>query len=403
MPPRYRVAYATLLDYCRSHSRFTVNDFKAWCKENELELTPERIMEFAHVDTKVDSPERTWDQMDTMYKAAWTLLLCQQAQECVAAALAAPSFADVVAARQNFIERTMEIPKTSILEQDEFEAGVRVEVDETVSIDEENSRYLSTGYYLIDEHILGYRRGGVTLFAAHSGVGKTWFAVDSSFLVVTKSKKRVLFVSSEMEPKSIATRYFSVLNNISLSRESLKAKKLDGSIELAYKNLVVLTNKDVYLRILGNTGQGLSIDDIEAEVLNCSAVKPLDLIVVDYLQNITNDHLRADAPTYERNKDTMLRLDLLAKTYNCAVLALVQLNNPNRKQGTAAPGLYDIAESSYIVQPANAVLMMYKVSEPEQSDIKELRLAITKSRYGTCTDSPLKVTRSAGGAFAFSE
>lgn len=404
MPPRYRKGYATLLDYCSKHKTFDVSDFKAWCKENALDLTPEDVDSFANVNTIPATPDRTWEQMHTMYEAAWRLLFCQQMRNSISTVLSSQySFDDAQRVRRALFERSKEVPKSSIMDGDDFAYGARMEIDDLMSIDGPFSSYISTGYEAIDQLILGYRRGGVTLFAARSGVGKTWFGVDTSYRVAVESKKRVLFISSEMDPNSVAARFLAVMNNISLSRKSLEANTKDGTLVSAYQNMAILKKENgISLRIMGNTEGGISIDDIEAEISNSALMEPVDLVVVDYLQNITNDNLGRNATSFDRNKDTMLRLDSMARRYNCAILALAQLNNPNRKQGNMAPNLYEIAECTYVVQPATAVLMLYKVPNSADQSKLDLKLSVTKSRYGSCTDVPMQVTRSNGGSFGFS-
>ena len=79
-----------------------------------------------------------------------------------------------------------------------------------------------------------------------------------------------------------------------------------------------------------------------------------------------------------------------------AAAILAQLNNPNRKNSSsAAPNLYDIADSTAVVRDAAAVLMMYR----DENEVTKLK--ITKSRYGNLTESDLTITRAQGSRFAF--
>lgn len=403
VPSQFRKIFTALFDYCNSHTSFDVNDFKSWCKENELNCTREEIENLAAAEDIPSAPDRAWNQLATMYQASWVLLCCQQMQQCMNSMLSPQTtFDDAVRAKNKLFENMLEVQKIDHKTLRDFASEARQGIYELIDPDIRANNFIPTGYAAIDNHIYGYRRGKVTLFAAHSGMGKTWFGVDTSFHVVTEFKGRVLFLSTEMDTRSIITRYFAVQHNYPLTPKELKQLADNGDLTEALQNTKALADNGLSLSVIGNTSGGLSINDIENAIASASIQSPLDLVVVDYLQNVTNDNLGRNPSSFDRNKDTMSRLDSLATRYNCAILALTQLNNPNRKQGGGAPNLYDIAECTYVVQPAAAVLLMYKVANSLDPSKQDIKLTVAKSRYHTCTDIPLLGIRKAGGGFEFS-
>lgn len=401
LPTKYRSIFAALLDYCNSHKTFGPQNFKEWCNSKAIDCTAIDIEALAINDTVPETSEHVWDLMKSMYQTAWRLLVMQKAVALANKITDSTIPFDATDGTLSSFFNEVRKPSDSVaIDTCDWMSHIRNQVLGLMNSEDDLKDYIPTGYELIDKHIYGYRRREVTIFAAHSGVGKTWFGVDSSLRAAEERKARVLFVSTEMDTDSILARYFSVHNDIKLDKDEIKARDANGSLALAFQHTAAFCEPNPFVRVLGNVRGGLSVEQIEAEIADASIVEPLDLVVIDYLQNVVNESLGRNANGFERNKDTMNRLDSMAKRYNCAVLALAQLNNPNRKQGDPTPNLYDIAECTYVVQPAAAVLMMYKVGGNDGAP-KQLLLNVVKSRYGSNTESPIGVTRSVGSRFEF--
>ena len=164
------------------------------------------------------------------------------------------------------------------------------------------------------------------------------------------------------------------------------------------------------LSIIAGKNGGLSVEQITQEIAVQSQSGPVDLVVVDYLQNLANDSISPRAQGWERIKDTMERLNQACHVNNCPMLLLAQLNNPNRKASGAAgePNIYEVAGASDVVRDAAAVLLLYQVKETDTEqqdeiapigDGTQLRLIVGKSRFGQQTKQPLEITRDAGSRF----
>lgn len=412
MPRRYRLVAAALLDYCSSHPVYGPNDFAEWCKAKELEVTPEQIKALTATDTIPETVQHTWDLMQEMYRASWMLLVIQQAKT-LANGIAASAHSNLNDAFEradnsieNFANQIRKVSEDNAIDAPDWAVENRKSLYGLIDVNSGLKDYVPSGYPAIDRFTLGYRRREVTLFAAHSGVGKTWFGLDSMLKVAVEHKARVLFISTEMATSAILDRCFALINDVSIAKDDLLSLSERGVLTdmLRYADKVYSTSK--FMRVVGCGSRGIDITTIEEKIMEASFVEPLDLVVVDYLQNVQNSLVDRRANSYERNKDTMERLTAMAARYNCAILALAQLNNPNRKQSpTSAPNLYDIAECSYVVQPAASVLMMHRVlaDGPDGKKQMGLRLSVVKSRYGRNTAAPLIATRSRGSRFDFQE
>lgn len=410
LPRDHRLMAAALTDYCNTHDTYGPQDFSEWCESHSLSEVPKLMQKVNITDSIPECAEHTWDLIQDAYQAGWRLLAMQRAQDLVFELqdLSIP-FEGTDKLVNHFVKEVAKASEYEVLDVQDWAPRARNAVMDFIDLSSNIRTFIPTGYDAIDRHILGYRRGEVTIFAAHSGVGKTWFGVDSSLKVAIERKARVLFVSTEMSTDAVLMRYFSCMNGVNLDRKTLSDLNEQGKLTAAFQHTAKVCVDAEFMRIQGNVMGGLSIDQIESAVADASTVQPVDLVVVDYLQNVINDNLGRNASGFDRNKDTMGRLDRIARRFNCAVLALAQLNNPNRKvSANQAPNLYDIAECTYVVQPAAAVLMMYKVNldalrgskKPEDKGTI-LNLSVVKSRYGTNTDAPLTVIRKNGSNFDF--
>ena len=275
--------------------------------------------------------------------------------------------------------------------------------------------YIKTGIPQLDKHVYGYRRGNTTILAAHSGVGKTWYGVDAARNVL-KDGGRVVFFSSEMAAPEICQRF---TNNVSgVSDETLKdlyERCLSGAnnpsqaakdFSQVFYNVNQFFNEHPNLSIIAGKTGGLSVEQVTQEIALQSQGGPLDLVVVDYLQNLDNETCRPRVQNWERVKNTMEQLNNASRLYNCPILILAQLNKPTRKSSgeAAEPNMYDVAEASAVVRDAAAVLLMYKVQDDADLNAPnvvsaDLRLSVAKSRFGRQTSQALRIMRDAGSRF----
>lgn len=261
--------------------------------------------------------------------------------------------------------------------------------------------FVRTGYDMVDRYIDGWRRGEPSIVAAHSGVGKTWFGVDACNKVVDRGGS-ALFISTEMSRRSIVGRFYENSSGLPFYQyQQLNGQCKEEALRKATEDAAKFYHQPNTLNIVYATDLSVIISAIEAR----NDAKPLDLIVIDYLQNIYND--KADhsrSANWERVNAVMNEITRCANRINVPILVLAQLNNPNRKAGNnQEPNLYDIADASGVVRDAAAVMVMYRMSVGADSgmEVPELRCKIVKSRYGNLPETPLIVHRSHGSRFTF--
>lgn len=274
--------------------------------------------------------------------------------------------------------------------------------------------YVKTGMPVLDSYIKGYRRGATTILAAHSGVGKTWYGVDAARNVLEQGG-RVLFCSSEMAAEEICQRFTNNIRNVDdetlqglyeRERMGLNEPSNNNTFSKVFFDVNCFFDEHPNLSIIAGKTGGLSVEQITQEIAVQSQSGELDLVVIDYLQNLDNDSFNPRAANWERIKDTMEQINNASRVYNCPILILAQLNNPNRKPSGAAaePNMYDVAEASAVVRDAAAVLLLYKVKMDEAQQAASitgsaLRMIVGKSRFGNQTSHPLEMMRDKGSRF----
>lgn len=381
LPVGQRTILEAMLMFCKERTEYSYGAFCEWLKLNDIELDSETLL--AVFNTKsATSAAATYDFMLSIYHTSYALVLQRELT----------AFADGVLER-SFEENTTQLRECyeSVLPVCEDKVGYKEQWPGDVTrvclerIENSNSMelFVPTGHKLLDAHIMGFRRGGVTIFAAHSGSGKSWFAVDAAFrLLLQHEEARVLFFSSEMSNDEIELRFFGLFNDVGINTEDIERSYADGSWHENMRRFQAFSEGSTDITLVGTDSGEMSISSIENKVAAMSATRRLDLVIVDYLQNIVNSNQQCKN-SCDRVRDTMQRLCHMARRYNCAVLVLAQLNNPNRKQSeTQPPNLYDIADASYVVMPADAVIIMYKILGKGGNDISGMGAGFVNEMQG---------------------
>ena len=460
----------SLYDYCKecqadskANRPFTVSEFQLWCKAQRREISDATMDHLAACKEPIVTMNMAQQFMDKLYQHGWRLTNIIEAQKYLDSLCANNDYERLCSERVNFINAT--ITQATELGMGNIDAGEKSKNMRDILVDAERRQgiLLPTGYDFLDEAIGGYRRGQVTIMAANSGVGKTWFGLDTVFRFMEKHHGRVVFFSSEVSEVEIAGRLFGLVNDCPVGLHDLCAYKENGELPAMEDRFQEFNQRHVRyegadesqliakedMRIYGSD-VGMKLSSINDLLVQESNREPVDLVVIDYLQDIENDLFdystnKGPVARHEMLKDMVKRCKVMAKDNNCVVLLIAQLNNPNHRDanGERIPTLNDIAESSYVVHAAENVLMMYKAKErvaapvdtgdddDDDSDADHdygsnrsrnghnepeghgmllhpypspLRLLITKARFSsakTPIDKPIRVERTPGSRFDF--
>lgn len=214
-----------------------------------------------------------------------------------------------------------------------------------------------TGFNDIDKMIGSLRPGSLNVLAGITSGGKTAFALNTAFNIIKHSGGRVLFFSLEMREYELMQRFVSMEAHVDqmLIRDGQTCGSEHQSVMEAIQSLRPLD--------FNATDKAYSLEQIKSVARYMHMRKPLDLIVVDYLQLVdapTDKNGKAKA-TYEEIGDISKGLLRLAQELNVPVLALAQLTKEaSRKE---KPDLADIAGAFQIARDTDTLAVLYVTND----------------------------------------
>jgi replicative DNA helicase len=255
---------------------------------------------------------------------------------------------------------------------------------------------LSTGFADIDALTLGLQPGDYIVLAARPSVGKTALALMFAQNASIRRGARVAFFSLEMSKESLAAR-------VVCSEADVDGQRFRGGFinpeewDKIQDAEFVLANS----KLLIDDTAAITTVRIKAKCMALEIERgPLDLIVVDYIQLMSNSAQRFESRQQEVSQISR-ELKALAKELNVPLMALSQLNRGPENRSDHRPQLSDLRESGSIEQDADVVMFIYRedmyrkadvISEP--SNLAEIILA--KQRNGPTGNVSLRFTKGTG-------
>ena len=250
--------------------------------------------------------------------------------------------------------------------------------DTLISIKNQTSKLIKTGYDNLDKYSGGLTRGELTIIGGRPGHGKTTVLVNLLSKALEQGQK-AMFFSREL-PNSELMKKIICLESEQLSYSMVRKNIFtDQTLQLVNETISRIRkkySKDKFLMFD-------NLKDFAASSSEAKKFKP-DIIFDDYIQLVSCDGYRVD----RRLQIEKLVNDYkwLAKENNCVVVLASQLNRfieRNNVRGKSyEPQLSDLAESGAIEQVAENVFFSYydyKVTGKEKNIIT---LIASKVRYG---------------------
>ena len=266
-----------------------------------------------------------------------------------------------------------------------------IEMAEGARLNESQLLGLDTGFPALNRATSGFQKGELIILAARPGIGKSALAMNIATYTSRNTKANVAYFSLEMSNEQLTARILSSFSGIGFKR--IRDGKLNGKEMLQLTGAQAEVNKlNLYLDVECNT----NLDDIRAKCTKLRREDKLDLIVVDYLQLVTDT--RGGGSRQEEVSRVSRGLKKMARDFNCPVLALSQLSRDVEKRNLASsssedhePGLSDLRESGSIEQDADVVLFLHRPkSKQSDSEVRKATnhrtvLIIAKNRQGEQT------------------
>jgi len=235
---------------------------------------------------------------------------------------------------------------------------------------------------VLDKVTGGFQKSDLIILAARPGMGKTALALKFA-RASAKSKKPVGLFSLEMSNRQLYSRVISQETNI-----PLEAILRRGMQDYELRQLMSEADRLCAMNIYFDDTPALSIFELKAKARRLKREKGIEMIVIDYLQLITNKQKNANREN--EISEISRELKALAKELDVPIIALAQLSRASEKRGAASkPMLSDLRESGSIEQDADMVVFIYRheyyqilQDEDGNSTIGKAELIIAKHRNG---------------------
>lgn len=212
------------------------------------------------------------------------------------------------------------------------------------------AKSVKVGFKDIDERLGGVQPSDFMIIAGRPSMGKTAYAMNVAENVAM-SGGNVLVFSLEMSEAQLMDRMLSSVSGV--KADSIKRGKLDenelsqlmaGGHKLKTMNLNIIDRPAMHINHLSNIARKFH------------RTRPLDMIVIDYLQlmrGTSKDRL-------QEISEISRGLKALAKTLDVAVVALSQLSRGVDSRTSKKPVMSDLRESGQIEQDADIIQFLYR-------------------------------------------
>jgi replicative DNA helicase len=233
---------------------------------------------------------------------------------------------------------------------------------------------LNTGYPGLDAITQGMRPGELIVLAARPGVGKTALALNIAHNVAQRGHWVGIY-SMEMDRELLLQRLLAIELNC---QTNLVPRLLRRGDRAAIEALARLSELPIEI----DHTPTLNVMAIRDRARRLASDRPIDLLVVDYLQLAHGTSHRDDDLT--RITAVSQGLMSLARELRVPLLALSQLSRAVESRQSHVPVLSDLRGSGSIEQDASQVWMLYREelydAETDKRGLAEIHVA--KNRNG---------------------
>ncbi len=252
-----------------------------------------------------------------------------------------------------------------------------------------------SGFTDLDRLTFGFQQGQMVVVAARPGMGKTSIAlnfIEAALFPKPNSGKKpshVLLFSLEMPARELAMRLLCSRARVNLQK--MRTVRPDAQSQI---DLVKTAGEFKGLPLVIDDNGGQTILEIRAKCRRIHAQKPLDLIIIDYIQLISG--LDSGLPREQQIAEVSRSIKAMAKEFKVPVIALAQLNRKSEEE-SRQPRMSDLRESGSIEQDADIVML---ISKPPSSQGKAAEAEAELAGQDGCYSRQLIVAKNRNGPTA---
>lgn len=243
--------------------------------------------------------------------------------------------------------------------------------------EESDAGGVSTGFYELDDMLVGPQNSQMIIIAGRPSMGKTTLALNIVEHVALKEKKAVAFFSLETSPLLIARNWLC-------SRAKVNTKNFNRKYcsKEDYEKLVVASKELSEAKVIFDKTMAATPFDLKVRARQFKAHYDVQLIIVDYLQLL--EEKETESRQQEITKISR-QLKLLATELDIPIIVLSQLSRKVEYRTDKKPILSDLRESGAIEQDADIVIMLYRQDYYRENHAEDDNIAdviIAKQKIG---------------------
>jgi replicative DNA helicase len=273
---------------------------------------------------------------------------------------------------------------------------------------ENNNPIYETGLYDVDDLMVGFEPGTMTILAGRPSMGKSAIANFFTLQMAAKHKLPAVYFSLEMTKKQLQYRLWSLISQSRLFFERelypIKGDRLRkqraGKITLNRQemdSIATIIAICAELPIFINDNRGITVAGIASECRRLKArVGNLGLVVVDYLQMMAGENANGNR-SYDLG-DVARSLYKLAGEIDAPILALSQVSRGVEARQDKRPMMSDLSQSGILEMVADNIIFAYRDEYyyPDTVNQNILELILTKARHGDTGKIELLFDKSCG-------
>ncbi|MDD2871469.1 MAG: replicative DNA helicase [Candidatus Gracilibacteria bacterium] len=234
---------------------------------------------------------------------------------------------------------------------------------------------LQLGFKDLDHKSGGLKGGDLVIIAARPAMGKTAFCLNLA-QNVGLNKKNVAIFSLEMSKEQLTDRMIAAAMQID-SWKLAKGELEDHEFAKIGEAMEKLSEANIYI----DDSAGGSLTDLKSKCRRLKIESGLDLIIIDYLQLMSNGN---SMNRVQEISEISRGLKSLARELNIPIIALSQLSRAVEQRPDKRPVMSDLRESGAIEQDADMILMIYREEYYDEFTDKKgvTELFMRKNRSG---------------------
>ena len=241
-------------------------------------------------------------------------------------------------------------------------------------------RGIPTGFKDLDNILAGLQRSDLFILAARPSMGKTALSLGLAHSIALKAQEPVLIFSLEMSKEQLVDRMLATESGV--DAWALRTGNLtDSDFEKIGHAMGALSEAQIFI----DDTPGITVSDLRTKARREAHVRPLGLIIVDYLQLMSGgSRFASDGNRVQEISAISRGLKGIARELNVPLIALSQLSRSVESRTPQIPQLQDLRESGSIEQDADVVAFLYREDyyNPESERKNIMDVFIKKHRNG---------------------